>query len=32
LGVLAFLAAAGDVTLLPYALAYSFCCFDDRAL
>jgi hypothetical protein len=33
LGVsLTFLTAAGDALLLPYALAYSFCCLDDRAL
>jgi hypothetical protein len=33
LGVfLTFLTAAGDALLLPYALASSFCCFDDCAL
>jgi len=33
LGVaLTFLTAASDASLLPGALAYSFCCLDDRAL
>jgi len=27
-----FLTAASDASLLPSALAYSFCCLDDRAL
>jgi len=33
LGVsLTFLTATSNAPLWPYTLAYSFCCFDDRAL